>query len=106
MKRLDDWMAQAVEQKEVLRAGRAQIVLKEWPGVVGELLAAKSTPERFERGTLWVAATGSAWAQELRFMQDTILERLNRLAGEPDLFLELRVGARTPRRDLSEPAEA
>jgi hypothetical protein len=52
-----------------------------------------------------VAATGSAWAQELRFMQDTILDRLNRLAGEPDLFQELRVGARTPRRDLSEPAE-
>lgn len=106
MKRLDDWMAQAVEQKEVLRAARAQVVLKEWPAVVGEILADKSTPERFEHGTLWVAVTGSAWAQELRFMQDKILDRLNRLAGEPDLFRELRVGTRTPRRDLSEPAEA
>jgi predicted nucleic acid-binding Zn ribbon protein len=102
MKKLSDLMPAALEQKEVLRAARAQTVMRRWAEVVGMVLAEKAVPERFDSGTLWVAATGSAWAQEICLRKELILERLNDLAGEP-LFRDLRVGAREPRRDLSKP---
>jgi predicted nucleic acid-binding Zn ribbon protein len=78
--------------------------VRQWVSVVGEALAGKATPERFERGTLWVAATGSAWAQEIALRKEVILERLNGLAGER-LFEDLRVGTREPRRDLAAPRD-
>ena len=105
MKRVADLMTGAMEQKEILRTARAQSVLRRWSEIVGAVLAEKAVPERFERGTVWVAATGSAWAQEISLRKELILGRMNDMAGE-NLFLDLRVGAREPRRDLTEgPAE-
>jgi hypothetical protein len=93
LKKIDQMLPQALGHEEVLRAGRAQNALRQWPEIVGPLLAERSRPDRFDRGTVWVAVEGSAWAQELRMMKDLILERLNRAAGEP-LFTNVRFGVR------------
>jgi len=69
-------------------------VLRRWPEVVGEAMAARSAPERYDRGTVWVAVTGSAWAQELRMSKGPILSKLHSFAGEPNLFQDLRFGVR------------
>ncbi len=87
-------MPKALDRSEVLRTARAQAAMRQWPEVVGEILAAKSEPDRFDRGTLWIVAQGSAWAQELRLRKDLILTRLNEQANEPHLFLDLKVGTR------------
>ncbi|MBL8048621.1 MAG: DUF721 domain-containing protein [Chthonomonas sp.] len=97
-------LGDSVAQAEVLRAARAQQILRHWPEVVGEFLASKCVPDRFERGTLWIAASGSAWAQELRLQQADILAKLNAYAGT-SLFLALRIGTRTPRRTWEPGAE-
>ena len=102
MKRLSDIIHVAVDQKEVLRAARAQAVSRQWVEVVGELLATKTSPDRFERGTLWVNASSTTWAQELRMREETVLQRLNELARERGLFTEIRVGIGPSRRDLME----
>lgn len=94
MKRVRGLLPSSIEQSEALRGARAHLTLRHWNGVVGELLAERCQPERFERGTLWVAASGSAWAQELRMVRGRILAELNHLAKEQALFLELRVGVR------------
>lgn len=93
-------MSSSVEQKEILRSARAQSLFKQWPQVVGETLAAKTTPDRYERGTLWICATSSTWAQELRMQEETVLQRMNSLADERGLFREIRVGIRPNHRDL------
>ena len=90
-------LPKAVENAEVLRAGRASAALRRWPEVVGPLLAEKSVPDRYDRGTVWVATQGSAWAQELRLMKPMILERLEALAGEKGMFVDVRFGVRPPR---------
>lgn len=100
MKRLGDIINIAVDQKEILRAARAQAVSRQWIDVVGELLATKTSPDRFERGTLWVCATSTTWAQELRMREETVLQRLNELSNEKALFTEIRVGVGPRRRDL------
>jgi predicted nucleic acid-binding Zn ribbon protein len=100
-------LSQAVGREEVLRMARAQRVMREWPQVVGPAMAARSNPERWDRGTVWVAVEGSAWAQELRMIKDVILQRLEQIAGEGGLFIDIRFGVRplpaTPE-SVAEPA--
>ena len=104
MRKIGDLIGEAFQNKEVMKAEKDQQVLWRWPAVVGEFLASKTVPDRFEHGTLWVAASGSAWAQEVRLQQVEILERLNTFAGER-LFELLRVGSRPPRRTWEPGAE-
>jgi len=94
MRRVGQVLPAALENDEVLRAARAQAAMRRWPEAVGVMLAERSFPDRFGRGTLWVAVEGSAWAQELRMMKDVILKRLNELSGEAGLFTDVRFGVR------------
>jgi predicted nucleic acid-binding Zn ribbon protein len=95
MKPLKRVLGEAIVQDEILKAGRAQRVFRKWPEIVGELLAQKSTPERYHRGVVWVAVSGSSWAQELRMQRGIILKRLRELSGEPELFTSIRFGVRS-----------
>ena len=94
MKKARDVLRSAIGNEEVMRAARGYAVLKRWPEVVGPMLAERSHPDRYERGTVWVAVQGSAWAQELRMMKDTILSRLATISGDPNLFKDVRFGVR------------
>jgi predicted nucleic acid-binding Zn ribbon protein len=98
MKRLSDILPGALGRAQVLRTARAQIAMRHWESVVGELLAKHTTPDRYDKGTLWVCASGSAWAQELRLHKDEIIRRLNECAASEQLFCDLRVGVRQSRR--------
>ncbi|MBS1704493.1 MAG: DUF721 domain-containing protein [Armatimonadetes bacterium] len=104
MKKIADMVDAALGRPEIAKTGRAQIVMRDWDEVVGMGLAERCIPDRFEKGTLWVIASGSAWAQEIRLHKDLILQKLNTRAGEP-LFLNLRVGTRSPRSRVSAPWE-
>lgn len=84
----------AVGRDEVLRTAKAQQILREWPEIVGEGLASRSRPDRYSKGTVWVAVQGSAWAQELRMRKDMILERLRTRSGDHALFTDVRFGVR------------
>ncbi len=94
VRQLQSMLKQAIGREEVLRAARAQAVMRDWVKIVGPGLAQRSNPERYERGTIWVAVEGSAWAQELRMIKDVILSRLELQAGERGLFLDIRFGVR------------
>ncbi|MBI1756819.1 MAG: DUF721 domain-containing protein [Fimbriimonas ginsengisoli] len=94
MRKVAKLLAPAIDREEVLRAARAAAVLRRWDEVVGDSLASRSAPDRYERGTVWVAVRGSAWAQELRMIKPRILERLGALASEAGLFHDVRFGVR------------
>lgn len=98
MKRIQDMMGEAIGRPEVLKAARAQRVMKRWNEVVGDFLATKSEPDKFEHGVLSISTSGSEWAQELRLQKNVILAKLNEHAGE-NLFTGLRISTRKPRRD-------
>ncbi len=97
MKRIGELLDQGFERAEILRLARAQKAMRKWPEAVGTLLAAKGTPDQYEKGTLWIAAEGSAWAQEFQLRKHQILDRLNEIAGEKALFSDLRARVRPPR---------
>ncbi|MBL8039917.1 MAG: DUF721 domain-containing protein [Chthonomonas sp.] len=98
MKKLGDVLPRAFDRPEILRAGRAQRVIRQWATIVGDTIGQHSVPDRYEHGTLWIAASGNAWAQEIRLMKTEVLKRLNEAAGET-LFEQIRVGTRPPRRN-------
>lgn len=98
-------LPRAVENAEVLRAARAGAVLRRWVEVVGELLASKSVPDRYDKGTVWVATKSSEWAQELRMRMPQILERMEAMAGERGMFLDVRFGVRPAKSEVFEPEE-
>lgn len=86
-------LSPAVGREEVLRAAQAIKILRDWPAIVGEAMATRSHPDRYDRGTVWVAVEGSAWAQELRMQKDQILERLD--SRGKGLFSDVRFGVRS-----------
>jgi predicted nucleic acid-binding Zn ribbon protein len=93
MKPLRSIVPRAIED-EVLRMAKAQSAMRRWDELVGPALAARSWPDRYERGVVWVAVQGSAWAQELRLRKDAILKGLARLANDESLFSDVRFGVR------------
>ena len=48
-----------------------------WPNIVGEQNALNSTPEELQNGQLLVRCKSTAWATQLRLMQNQILERIS-----------------------------
>ncbi|MFQ3587097.1 MAG: DUF721 domain-containing protein [Fimbriimonadaceae bacterium] len=94
MRRLERALPDALPREEVLRRARAQRVLRRWSEIVGEGLAARSSPERYDHGTVWVAVTGASWAQELRMLKSQILSRMTQMSGEIGLFRDVRFGVR------------
>jgi len=94
VKKVANMLGAALGREELNKILRARVVLKEWPEIVGPMLAERSHPERFDRGTVWVAVEGSAWAQELRMMKETILKRLQERATGAAVFTDVRFGVR------------
>ncbi len=51
-------------------------LFRRWAELVGEVNAAASTPERFERKVLTVRCKSTAWATQLKLMKQPILEKV------------------------------
>jgi len=60
---------------------RVHGVFGRWPALVGEEVAAHSTPESFVDGHLVVRASSTAWATQLRLLTPQLVERLGEELG-------------------------
>jgi predicted nucleic acid-binding Zn ribbon protein len=96
-------LAKAIGRREVFERLEARQVTKRWQEAVGEPLASKSVPEKFEHGVLTVAVTSAPWAQELRLRKAELLLRLNETAGR-ELFADLKFSVRQPEKQVREVA--
>jgi predicted nucleic acid-binding Zn ribbon protein len=50
---------------------------RDWPLVVGDLLASKSAPQRIKGGVLTIVVRDNSWMQEIRFHQKRIIEKIH-----------------------------
>jgi predicted nucleic acid-binding Zn ribbon protein len=48
-----------------------------WNEVVGKTIANNAQPEKIRNGTLFVKVTSPVWLQQLQFMKEMIVEKLN-----------------------------
>lgn len=58
-------------------------LLKAWKECVGPNIAKRAMPKRLIGGTLHCAVSSSPWMTELNYQKREIIERLNRILGEP-----------------------
>lgn len=56
---------------------RERRVFEIWEEAVGGPIARNAQPDRIERGVLIVRVRSSSWAQEMTYMKDRIITRLN-----------------------------
>lgn len=52
-----------------------------WNEVVGPTVARNAQPEKIRNGTLFVQVSSPVWMQQLQFMKDIIVEKLNQKLG-------------------------
>src|SRR5688572_22378159 len=65
-----------------------------WNEVVGAVIARNAQPEKIRHGTLFVKVSSPVWMQQLQFMKDLIVEKLNqRLRAEVVKNIFFFVGA-------------
>jgi len=57
-------------------------LFKLWPQAVGAKIAAQTQPDSLRAGTLFVKTTSSVWVQQLHFIKEDILQKINELAGK------------------------
>ena len=55
--------------------------LNAWASVVGEQIARVTTPQRIERGILFVAVASAPWRAELVMRKREIIGKMNQAAG-------------------------
>jgi predicted nucleic acid-binding Zn ribbon protein len=68
----------SISNQESWRGRRQfQALIASWPELVGAAVAAQTQPISIQRRVLQVAAANSAWAQNLAFERQHILEKLN-----------------------------
>lgn len=78
----------AVLQETIQSLGLGEMVAKGaamllWPEVVGETVARVTHPETVRGTTLVVNVADSAWLQQFRYMEESMVERLNEAIGKP-----------------------
>lgn len=68
-----------------------------WNEAVGEAVARHAKPERVDGSILWVVVDSAAWAEELRWMEETLLARIEAACGRKAVTgLRMRVGRLPP----------
>ena len=53
-------------------------VVDVWPSIVGEQISKIATAERMEHGKLFVKVSRSTWRNELIFLKQELIERINK----------------------------
>jgi predicted nucleic acid-binding Zn ribbon protein len=75
---------------------RVRGVFARWPELVGEEVAAHSTPETFTDGKLVVRTDSTAWATQLKLLIPAVLRRLNEDLGDGTVTLLEVLGPHGP----------
>ena len=60
-------------------------LVKLWPKAVGPQIASKTQPDCLRNGTLFVKTISSVWVQQLHFIKEEILSKLNELSGKSSI---------------------
>lgn len=94
--RCGDLMPQIMQFLHCEKEYQKQCVFHFWEKIVGRDIAAHVRPARMDFRTLYLSADAPAWANQLRYMEGEIIERINAFACA-DLVREIRFG--TPRRE-------
>jgi predicted nucleic acid-binding Zn ribbon protein len=77
------------------KASTVRSVFDSWSEIVGDHIAGQASPASLQEGRLVIVVTDPAWATEMRFLEQDILERLSVAFGPEEVTaIEVRVRRR------------
>ena len=82
---------------------RKRRILTQWSHIVGSRIASNTVPGRVLDGVLEVRVRSSSWMQELSFMTEDIVARVNQAIGNPPLLHDIRWSLGRPRHPRPRP---
>jgi hypothetical protein len=85
LERLGDFLEKALKRKKISIDIMDHDIRDAWKNAVGPQISAQSNPFKFKNGMLYIKVSTPTWMQELRFMKQEIMDRLNAAMGSKTL---------------------
>ena len=79
---LAEALASVYATKQWTRQWQLFQLVRSWPAIVGEQVAALTAPAFFRREVLWIHVQDSAWMQHLQYVKLDLLDRINIALGD------------------------
>ncbi len=94
--RLSEFLPKVLKKENLSISTLDPTIAAAWKTAVGPLISNQTAPVRFTDGTLHVKVATSAWMQQLQFMKNEIIEKVNeRLAQKKISSLYFSIGRLT-----------
>lgn len=75
-------LQKALKQRNIILHLKDQHLWDAWHKAVGKTISAQTRIDRLDRNTLFVKVSSSAWMQQLQFVKNEILDKLNKILGK------------------------
>lgn len=79
---LGDILEKILKKKDIHITSEKRRLHDIWIKAVGSRIADQTSPEKLQKGTLFVKVSNSVWMQQLHFLKAEIIEKLKRQTGE------------------------
>ena len=74
---MGDFLQKVLKKKKILLDLVDYRILDVWKRAVGPQISANTGPFKFKNNTLFVSVSSPAWMQQLRFMKQEIMDKVN-----------------------------
>ena len=82
MERIKKVLERALRNLGIEKKVKEGRVFEVWDKAVGKKIGAHAHPLKIKRGKLFVKVTDSSWLQELSFLKEKIIKKVNKGLGE------------------------
>ncbi|MBN2398593.1 MAG: DUF721 domain-containing protein [Deltaproteobacteria bacterium] len=83
--KMGDFLAKFLKRKKILLDILDCCILDVWHRAVGPQISAQTAPSKFKNNTLFVTVSTPAWMQQLRFMKQEIMDKVNAEWGKQEI---------------------
>jgi predicted nucleic acid-binding Zn ribbon protein len=87
---MNEALTEAFKALGLTDVARRLTIARAWNEAVGPQIASRTEPDTFRRGTLIVKASSAAWQNELVFLREEIITKVNKALGG-DMVKELKI---------------
>ena len=82
LQKLGDVLQRVLKERNILLTSEKRRLQEVWLKAVGSRIATQTSPDRLQKGSLFVKVSNSAWMQQLHFLKEEMIEKINRQMGD------------------------
>ena len=100
LQKLGDILQSVLKGRNIIMTSEKQHLQKIWSQAVGSQIAGQTAPDRLKKNALFVKVSSPIWMQQLHFLKEEIIDKINRQMGETfikNIFFSVGEISRTSR---------